>query len=122
MVSNSDVVRRFCAAFERLDADELTAYFTPDALYHNIPMAPLRGHAAIHAFIKAIPEQFLGLRFEILHQVAGGNLVMNERLDHFELRDRVVTLPVAGIFELEQGKIRAWRDYFDLATLAHASA
>jgi limonene-1,2-epoxide hydrolase len=27
-----------------------------------------------------------------------------------------VVVPVAGVFEISGGKIKAWRDYFDLAT------
>ena len=120
MTINEDIVRRFCGIFERLDADELIAYFTPDALYHNIPMQPLRGHAAIHEFFQDIPNQFEGLRFKILNQVSSGNVVMNERIDYFLIKGRTVALPVAGIFELENGKIKAWRDYFDLATLENS--
>jgi len=117
MVPNDDIISRFCSAFERLDPDELIGYFAPDAVYHNIPMQPLTGHAAIRAFLADIPNQFHGLRFETLRQVAQGDMVMNERVDHFDLGDRNVSLPVAGIFELRDGKIVAWRDYFDLATL-----
>jgi len=85
-----------------------------------MPMAPLVGHGAIGAFLADIPNQFLGLSFEILHQVEHGACVMNERIDHFRLADRTVALPVAGIFQLANGKIQAWRDYFDLATLETA--
>jgi limonene-1,2-epoxide hydrolase len=117
MPSNGDIVRQFCDIFEKLDADELTRYFSADAIYHNIPMEPLFGHDAIRAFFKAIPDQFDGLRFEILNQVESGAFVMNERIDHFLIKGETVALPVAGIFELRDGKIKAWRDYFNLATL-----
>lgn len=120
MEASGTIVRQFCNAFERLDADELIAYFATDAIYHNIPMAPLTGHAEIHAFLADIPRQFDGLRFEILHQVELDGVVMNERIDHFRLGDSRIALPVAGIFEIEAGKIRAWRDYFDPAPLEQA--
>jgi limonene-1,2-epoxide hydrolase len=120
MTSSGELVRQFCDAFARLDAEELIGYFAADAIYHNMPMPPLVGHAAIHGFFAAIPAQFLGLRFEILHLVEKGPVVMNERIDHFRLGDRTIALPVAGIFEIADGKIRAWRDYFDLATLENA--
>jgi len=117
MESNEDIVRRFCAAFARMDADELIEYFTPDALYHNIPLPPLRGRAEIHASLKGLRSRFRGLEIEILHQVAAGELVMNERIDYFMIGERRVALPIAGVFELTAGKIRSWREYFDLATL-----
>jgi limonene-1,2-epoxide hydrolase len=31
-----------------------------------------------------------------------------------------VDLPAAGVFEMEGGKIKVWRDYFDLATYTEA--
>ena len=28
-----------------------------------------------------------------------------------------IPLPVTGVFEIENGQIKAWRDYFDMATI-----
>ena len=44
-----DVVRNFCQAVERADVRELAAFFTDDAVYHNVPIAPVTGRAAIEA-------------------------------------------------------------------------
>jgi limonene-1,2-epoxide hydrolase len=52
--------------------------------------------------------------WEVLHQVAAGNVVMNERVDRFKVGDKEITIKVVGVFELRDGKIAAWRDYFDL--------
>lgn len=117
MDSNDTIVRRFCDAFGRMNADELIDYFTEDALYHNIPLPPLRGRAAIYESLKGLSVRFNGLRIETLNQVSCENLVMNERIDHFLLENRSVALPIAGVFEMEGGRIKAWREYFDLATL-----
>lgn len=40
---------------------------------------------------------------------------MNERTDYITLNRRPVTLPICGVFEIENGRIKAWREYFDLA-------
>ena len=52
--------------------------------------------------------------FEVLRQAASGNVVMNERVDRLEVFGKRVEIPVAGVFEVADGKIRLWRDYFDL--------
>jgi len=39
---------------------------------------------------------------------------MTERVDVFKLPGKSVELPVMGTFEVNGGKISAWRDYFDL--------
>jgi limonene-1,2-epoxide hydrolase len=46
---------------------------------------------------------------------ASGNTVLTERVDRFTIEGRAITLPVMGTFEIENGLICAWRDYFDLA-------
>jgi limonene-1,2-epoxide hydrolase len=109
-------VLEFIRAFPRMNADELIEYFTEDALYHNIPLPPLRGRTEIYESFKGLPMRFKGVEVEILNQVASGNLVMNERIDYFLVEDRRIALPIAGVFELHGGKIRSWREYFDLAT------
>ena len=37
-------------------------------------------------------------------------------VDRFRFGDKRVELPCAGVFEIRDGKIAVWRDYFDLAT------
>ena len=47
MESPIEVVRRFCAAWsDNVETGELAAFFTDDAVYHNIPQAPITGTAA----------------------------------------------------------------------------
>ena len=38
------------------------------------------------------------------------------RLDRTQAGDKTVDLPCTGVFEMEDGKIKVWRDYFDLGT------
>ena len=47
--------------------------------------------------------------------MASGDAVMNERTDSITLNGKPVTLPICAVFEVEGGRIRAWREYFDLA-------
>ena len=39
---------------------------------------------------------------------------MTERVDVFKLPEKSFELAVMGIFEVSNGKISAWRDYFDM--------
>jgi limonene-1,2-epoxide hydrolase len=48
MESPIEVVRRFCAGWsDNIRTAELAAFFTDDAVYHNIPQAPITGREAI---------------------------------------------------------------------------
>ena len=119
-MSDADtVVREFCEAWERGDADEIVSYFAEDAVYHNVPMEPLEGKAAIKQFLDDFFGGFGAVVFVTHVQVAAGNVVMNERTDTIQLPNGPVDLPVCGVFELnDDGKIARWSDYFDAATFA----
>jgi len=44
-------------------------------------------------------------------------VVLTERIDTFTMGEKQAALPVMGTFEVRDGKISAWRDYFDLAQI-----
>ncbi len=119
MESPIKVVRRFCAAWsDNVGAAELAAFFTDDAVYHNIPMAPVTGREAIAnniaAFIRPGAPGIEGIQFHVINIAANGPVVMTERVDVFKLPAKSFELPVMGTFEVSEGKISAWRDYFDM--------
>lgn len=107
-------VRSFCEAWARRDVDELLGFFTDDAVYHNIPLAPAKGKDAIRALLEFFVPPASEISFEILHIASDGPVVLTERVDRFVIGERKVELPVSGTFEVAEGKIAAWRDYFDM--------
>jgi limonene-1,2-epoxide hydrolase len=54
------------------------------------------------------------VEFRVRNIVASGETVLTERVDVFHLPGATIELPVMGTFEVKDGKIVAWRDYFDL--------
>ena len=119
--SADDLVTEFCTKWSTPDPDELAGYFTEDAVYHNIPMDAVQGREAIKAFIAGFLAGFDGIDFRVHRQVGDGNLVMNERTDVMRRKHGdPIPLPVTGVFEIENGQIKAWRDYFDMATITNA--
>ena len=119
MESPIEVVRRFCAAWsDNVGVAELAAFFAEDAIYHNIPMAPVAGREAIAnniaSFIRPGAPGIESIYFRVINIAANGPVVMTERVDVFKLPDKSFELPVMGTFEVRGGKISAWRDYFDL--------
>jgi limonene-1,2-epoxide hydrolase len=109
------IVRRFCEAAARRDVKELGGYFTDNAVYHNIPVAPVTGRDAIEATLAQFLTPATSCEFEMLAVATVGNTVLTERVDRFVLNGKSIALPVMGSFELTpDGKIKAWRDYFDM--------
>jgi limonene-1,2-epoxide hydrolase len=117
---NEQLVADFCAAWSRRDAEELLGYFTEEAIYHNIPMAPVTGVEQIRAVFNLFLPTATEVQWTIHAIASNGDLVFTERTDRFVMGDKSVDLPVAGIFEIRGGKIAAWRDYFDLNTWTSA--
>jgi len=115
------MVRAFLAAWERRDTESIVDHFTDDAVYHSIPLAPIVGKPAIREFVAGFVDVPPG-RLVIHHQVATDRIVMNERTDHITINGRPVVLPISGVFEIEDGRIRAWREYFDLGPARAAYA
>lgn len=114
------IVRDFCAAWSRLDADELAAFFTEDGVYHNMPAAPVAGRVAVRDFIAGFSADWLETDWEIVSIAAAGDRVFCERVDRTRTEKGEVALPCLGVFELENGLIARWRDYFDLGTYLRA--
>jgi len=116
MSSNEQIIRDFIAAWSRFDVEELLDYFAEDGTYYNMPIAPVSGRDNLRPFIGAFLRGWTRTEWEILNIVAAGDIVIAERMDRTEMGDKKVALPCCGVFVMEDGKIKVWRDYFDMAT------
>lgn len=109
------LVRDFCQTWADGDTDAIVAWFTPEGIYHNIPVDPMVGPEAIRLMIDGFTNGLKVVEFRILNILSDGPVVVTERVDVFEKETGgTVELPVLGIFEFEGEKIAKWREYFDL--------
>lgn len=114
-MSNIEKVRDFIAKWEAKDVEGILAAFSDQPFYHNIPMEPLTSKEAIRKFIEPFLEPVTKVTFETLFIAEDANgVVMTERIDSFAFGAKRISLPVMGTFEFADGKIKKWRDYFDL--------
>jgi limonene-1,2-epoxide hydrolase len=118
---NVAVARRVCEAWNVMNRDEYHRLFDAQVDYRNIPLPGDHhiGPDAVHEVLAAFLERWdATLRVD---NIAGaGNVVLTERTETF--RHRAGTkpgfeLPVMGTFEFRDGKITAWRDYFERSHL-----
>ncbi|MFA5629923.1 MAG: limonene-1,2-epoxide hydrolase family protein [Porticoccaceae bacterium] len=128
MNNNIDTVRNFFHAWGRSTDDLRSAvntYLSPDAVWENIGMSVTTGPQEIITFL----EKYLSgaklatFDVEILHIAGSGDTVFVERVDRAVKLDGSVrpspVVRVVGVFDLKDGKIVAWRDYFDTAPHKH---
>jgi len=115
MTEAEAVVASLTDAWRARDTDAIVAHFAPDATYHNIPLDPATGHDAIREVVSEFVGMATEIRFEIRNQLSEGDLVLNERVDTFVLPDgKEFALKVMGAFEVRDGLITSWRDYFHM--------
>ena len=122
MKTNEEIIRAFIAAWSRLDVEELVAFFAPNGTYHNMMNKPVSGHADLRRLIGGFLRNWTETKWEIVNLVSRNDIVVAERVDRTRVGDKHVDLPCCGVFELNNGKIVSWRDYFDLATYTRGVA
>ena len=122
MEENERIIREFIEAWSRLDPAELAGYFAEDGVYHNMPTAPIEGRTNVENFIRGFTGSWTETTWDLLNIVSRGDVVIAERLDRTRAGEKAVDLPCVGVFELEKGKIKVWRDYFDFATYGNGMA
>ncbi|MFT7649238.1 MAG: limonene-1,2-epoxide hydrolase [Candidatus Poriferisodalaceae bacterium] len=107
------VVDAFVTAIGNKDEAATMALVSDDVFYDNVPVGSMTGKGPMAEFLAPMFKSKGPVEFEILRQTAAGNIVMNERIDKFQAKGREIAMPVAGVFEVNDGLITFWRDYFD---------
>lgn len=119
MASPIETIRTFIDAFVEAwpthDASGLGHFFSDDAEYRNGPLEPVVGRRAIEEALAGFMALGGHVGVDMPNVLADGPIVMTERVDHFTVNGRTISLAVMGTFEIHNGAITAWRDYFDLA-------
>lgn len=115
-------VNAFITAVTSGDWDRAVELAAEDIVYENIGFGPtsldapfprIDGSAAMVEFLRAMEDaDWTVHREDVL-----GDVVVNERTDRFTFGGQRIELPVAGVFQVRDGRITFWRDYFDLATM-----
>lgn len=118
----TEIVSTFMKYMENLNYDEALTLVTDDVEYTNIPMGTVRGPEGIRSVLEPFFAPTISNQWVIKAAAENGTTVFMERLDRHQLKNGWAELPVVGVFELRDGKIAKWRDYFDLATIQNGFA
>ncbi|MCC7259131.1 MAG: nuclear transport factor 2 family protein [Gammaproteobacteria bacterium] len=110
------IADRMAAAWEALDGAAILALFADDATMQSMMKAPYRGKAEIKAMLDGFFARATAVRMEIITKIARGNVLVLERRDHFTIDGKSGVLPAIGVFEIENGLITSWREYYDWDT------
>ncbi|MBX6388504.1 MAG: nuclear transport factor 2 family protein [Frankia sp.] len=116
-----ETVTEFLAALEALDIDAALALVADDVIYQNVPLPPARGRAAVEKQLRWLARHSTGFEARVRHIAADGPVVLTERTDVLRSGAWSASFWVCGTFEVRDGRIVLWRDYFDWATFLAAS-
>src|SRR3954452_5540773 len=127
---NEKLVVQFFAAMGRTYGEMRTAferYLAEDCVWANQGLPEVRGKHQILQFLQAFVDQtgLQNVNGRVLNIASTGDIVLTERHEHWTGKDGAVlveSLPVMGAFHIGDGKIMAWRDYFDPGRFAHLAS
>lgn len=111
-------VEAFLKAFVAMDFDTALTFIADDCEYTNVLMGTVRGPAGVREVLEPFFAPIHENDFVILRRSSTGPVVFMERLDRHRLDHGWRKLPVNSVFEVHDGIITVWRDYFDLLTAA----
>ncbi len=122
------VVSAFVASWAKAPVDETMGFLSDDIEYENMPTpGPIQGKAKTREFLEPFFKKDpllvpFAIHVKIHHMVSDGGVVMLDRTDSFTIAGKTYDLPVAAIFEVKDGKITVWRDYFDMKSFEAPAA
>lgn len=111
--SPQSVVTAFLDAMVMQDHDTIAQLLAPDLRYTNVSLPTIKGGSRVAKLIRKTLRE--GRQFEVqVHSIASsGETVLTERTDVLKIGPLHVAFWVCGTFEVQDGRITVWRDYFD---------
>ena len=112
-MSNTEIIRRFFEAWEAKSLDGILELIMPDARWLNVGASEAVGQDAIRKVISPFLANASSVEVNVRHIAeTSAGAVLTERTDVFDNNGKTMTVDVMGVFEMKDGKIHAWREYF----------
>lgn len=120
-IDNAHTVEVFLSALQAEDLDTASSVLDDNLVYENVGFPTIRGRARTVKLFRGLQGKG---RFEVkTHRIAvNGGTVLTERTDVLIIGPVRLQFWVCGVFEVTNGRITLWRDYFDMYAMAKAIA
>jgi limonene-1,2-epoxide hydrolase len=120
-IENTHTVQTFLNALQDADFDTADAALADDLVYQNVGLPVIHGRTATMKLFRRMQGR-AGFEVKIHRIAANGDAVLTERTDALLLGPLRFQFWVCGVFEVHDGRITLWRDYFDFYDMLKASA
>lgn len=118
--ANIATVEKFLGSLRGPDLDTAAELLDEHLVYQNVGLPTIHGRARALKLFKAMERPSLGFDVRIHRTAADGATVLNERTDALIFGPVRLQFWVCGVFEVHDGRITLWRDYFDQFDMAKA--
>lgn len=119
MPTPTEIVSHFIQLWHQPDGftEAVKRYFSDDTVWENHGLLTTTGKAEALGFYHEFSQStgMTAMKIDVHAIAETGNKVLTHRTDWIldDSGKAVMEVPVMGIFEIADGKIAAWRDYFD---------
>lgn len=107
------VVETFLYALRDKDFDAADATLDDDLVYQNVGLPTIHGRRRTMNFMRKLDRPSGGFDVKIHRIATEGSAVLTERTDVLTFGSFSAHFWVCGVFEVRDGRITLWRDYFD---------
>ncbi len=107
------VVERFMELLRRGEVDDAVELLAVDVRYENVGLPTVHGRERVRRLFRGMSGGGGGFDVRIHTISVDGPSVLTERTDVLKFRQLHIQLWVCGRFDVYDGQIVLWRDYFD---------
>jgi limonene-1,2-epoxide hydrolase len=113
-------VETFLNALQEQDFDTAENALAQNLVYQNVGLPTIYGRNRAMKLFRSMQGR-AGFEVKIHRSAADGPAVLNERTDVLTFGPLRLQFWVCGVFEVHEGRITLWRDYFDFFDMFKAT-
>ncbi len=119
--TNAEIVETFLYALQAVDLDTLERLLDENLVYENVGLPTIHGRARALKLFRPMKKSPVSFEVKFHRNVEEGSTVLNERTDALVIGPVRLQFWVCGVFEVHDGRITLWRDYFDMFDMVKAT-
>ncbi|KAF0969573.1 limonene-1,2-epoxide hydrolase family protein [Gordonia sp. YY1] len=110
-----EIVTAFLDAFVRNDTAGALACVDDDIAYTNVSLPTIHGKRKVAGVLGGVAKKsWIGFNYRMVNVSSDdAGVVLTERVDELRFGRLHLQFWVCGRFEIREGRIAVWRDYFD---------
>ncbi|MBI3216636.1 MAG: nuclear transport factor 2 family protein [Mycobacterium sp.] len=113
-------VENFLFALRDKDLDAAANLLDDNLVYENVGLPTIRGKRRTMKLFAGMQRPSMGFDVKFHRIAVSGDTVLTERTDALIFGPVRLNFWVCGVFEVHEGRITLWRDYFDLFDMSKA--